>query len=68
MSYTEKMTEKVGKITEAFTEKLTEETLLIMWLESELKECRSELCLRCGKYRVTHDGTTECEIKGCRWL
>lgn len=68
MSYTEKMTEKVGQTTEAFTEKLTEETQLIMWLETELRDCRNELCLQCGGYKERSDGKTLCEKKDCRWL
>ena len=29
----------------------------------DLKDCRNELCLRCGKYKMAHKGACE----GCRW-
>ena len=30
---------------------------------SELRDCRNELCLRCGNYREKHLGACD----GCRW-
>lgn len=32
-------------------------------LLSELRDCRNELCLRCGSYREKHLGACD----GCRW-
>ena len=32
-------------------------------LISELRDCRNELCLRCGSYREKHLGACD----GCRW-
>ena len=32
-------------------------------LMSELRDCRNELCLRCGSYREKHLGACD----GCRW-
>ena len=32
-------------------------------LRKDLKDCRNELCLYCGKYRNAHLGA----CKGCRW-
>ncbi len=32
-------------------------------LQSELKTCRNELCLRCGNYREAHKGACD----GCRF-
>ena len=29
----------------------------------DLKDCRNELCLRCGEYRTRHLGSCD----GCRW-
>ena len=29
----------------------------------DLKDCRNELCLRCGQYKTAHLGSCE----GCRW-
>ena len=29
----------------------------------DLKDCRNELCLRCGNYREKHKGACD----GCRW-
>ena len=31
--------------------------------ESDLRDCRNELCLRCGNYREKHLGACD----GCRW-
>ena len=28
-----------------------------------LKDCRNELCIRCGEYRLRHQGACD----GCRW-
>ena len=32
-------------------------------LESELRDCRNELCLKCGAYHKAHEGACD----GCRW-
>ena len=32
-------------------------------LQSELTDCRNELCLKCGDYRREHEGA----CNGCRW-
>lgn len=32
-------------------------------LVSELRDCRNELCLRCGQYKTAHLGS----CNGCRW-
>lgn len=32
-------------------------------LKSELRDCRNELCLRCGQYKTAHLGS----CNGCRW-
>ena len=32
-------------------------------LKSDLKDCRNELCLRCGQYKTAHLGACD----GCRW-
>mgnify|MGYP007115356664 FL=1 len=32
-------------------------------LRTDLKDCRNELCLRCGQYKQKHLGACE----GCRW-
>ena len=32
-------------------------------LLSELRDCRNELCLRCGSYKQAHLGACD----GCRW-
>lgn len=32
-------------------------------LKSDLKDCRNELCLKCGQYRERHLGACD----GCRW-
>ena len=33
-------------------------------LRRDLKDCRNELCLRCGEYKRRHLGACD----GCRWL
>lgn len=35
----------------------------IQELCADLRTCRNELCLRCGKYREAHKGACD----GCRW-
>ena len=35
----------------------------VVSLEKELKNCRNELCLRCGSYREAHKGACD----GCRY-
>lgn len=32
-------------------------------LQTELRDCRNELCLRCGQYKTSHLGSCD----GCRW-
>ena len=32
-------------------------------LETDLKDCRNELCLKCGQYQTRHLGS----CNGCRW-
>ena len=32
-------------------------------LARDLKDCRNELCLRCGQYKTAHLGS----CNGCRW-
>ena len=32
-------------------------------LEREFRDCRNELCLRCGEYKTAHLGY----CNGCRW-
>lgn len=32
-------------------------------LETDLKDCRNELCLKCGQYQTKHLGS----CNGCRW-
>ena len=32
-------------------------------LKSDLKDCRNELCLKCGNYKQKHLGACD----GCRW-
>lgn len=32
-------------------------------LKADLKDCRNELCLRCGQYKQRHLGACD----GCRW-
>lgn len=35
----------------------------ILRLSRDLKDCRNELCLRCGDYKLAHKGACD----GCRW-
>ena len=32
-------------------------------LARDLKDCRNELCLKCGEYKQRHNGACD----GCRW-
>ena len=36
---------------------------LVCNLRSELKQCRNELCLKCGQYKEAHNGACD----GCRY-
>lgn len=33
-------------------------------LKKKYKDCRNELCLKCGEYKMRHKGACD----GCRWL
>lgn len=35
----------------------------IRQLRRDLKDCRNELCLKCGEYKNAHKGACD----GCRW-
>jgi hypothetical protein len=35
----------------------------VAWMESDLRDCVNELCLRCGSYQNEHLGACD----GCRW-
>ena len=35
----------------------------VLTLESDLRDCVNELCLKCGQYRTQHLGSCD----GCRW-
>lgn len=43
---------------------MSEELGKIKRLKRELKTCRNELCLYCGKYHDRHKGACD----GCRWF
>ena len=47
-------------LADAQIERLVEETER---LRRDLKDCRNELCLRCGAYKQRHLGACD----GCRW-
>jgi len=36
-----------------------EELAMIFRLRSELKNCRNELCLKCGNYKESHNGACD---------
>lgn len=48
---------------ENYKEAYEEERDLRIALLKELKDCRNELCLKCGNYKQKHLGTCD----GCRW-
>ena len=41
-----------------------EATMAIEKLSEDLKDCRNEMCLRCGEYTERHLGACD----GCRWM
>ena len=47
-------------LADAQIERLVKETER---LRRDLKDCRNELCLRCGQYKQRHLGACD----GCRW-
>ena len=57
-----------AKLIKSFTENtgaylLGEAMEKINMLRNELKNCRNELCLKCGNYREAHNGACD----GCRY-
>lgn len=40
-----------------------ESAMAIRSLLRDLKDCRNELCLKCGDYKLAHKGACD----GCRW-
>ena len=68
MSYTERIRKNTEEIVDSFTGCMSKELDLIKDLQSELCDCRNELCLKCGKYREREDGKSRCEWLECRWL
>ena len=51
--------EKLNHIKQLIIEMKAERDLLAR----DLKDCRNELCLRCGQYKTKHLGSCD----GCRW-
>ena len=55
---------EIAKMSEAgLAEFIYEQNKQILNLQSELKNCRNELCLKCGSYREAHLGACD----GCRY-
>ena len=50
-------------IPENYKEAYEEERDLRIALLKKLKDCRNELCLKCGNYKQKHLGACD----GCRW-
>lgn len=42
---------------------LVDADIYIAKIESDLEDCRNELCLYCGDYKMRHKGACD----GCRW-
>ena len=51
--------EEVNRVLETLTTARNE----LVELHRELKDCRNELCLRCGSYKQAHLGACD----GCKW-
>ena len=47
----------------ARTKLYAEAATAIRDLRRDLKDCRNELCLKCGNYKLAHKGACD----GCRW-
>ena len=65
------MSDVVGRVipvqkkdTKELLQTIVEDTVKVYRLRSELKNCRNELCLKCGAYRNAHKGACD----SCRWL
>ena len=54
---------KAADAIEALITALTASNQVIAKTSSELRDCRNELCLRCGEYKMRHKGACD----GCRW-
>lgn len=62
MDATTQLIEMRGHLDNAI--QLAEDTLkLARDIERDLRDCRNELCLKCGKYTESYKGA----CKGCRW-
>lgn len=54
----------IGKdLINAFNEGYAQGTADMAKLQSDLRDCRNELCLKCGEYKMAHKGACD----GCRW-
>lgn len=51
--------DEITRLQTAFLEKVA----ALDGLTKEFRDCRNELCLRCGQYVNAHNGACE----GCRW-
>ena len=63
--------ENIGKTVEAIDKTIARLKALALKmmaerdrLDSDLRDCKNELCLLCGRYKTRHNGSCD----GCRWL
>ena len=64
------MSDVVGRVipvqkkdTKELLQTIVEDTVKVYRLRSELKNCRNELCLKCGNYHESYAGACD----GCRY-
>ena len=55
--------DKVREANRRYREKHPDRANSYARIKRELNDCRNELCLRCGDYKMRHKGACE----GCRW-
>lgn len=54
---------KAQKLFDSTDKHLSRLQIKIEKLVSDYKDCRNELCLKCGDYKMRHNGACD----GCRW-
>lgn len=54
------------KDTKELLQTIIEDTVTVFRLRSELKNCRNELCLKCGNYHESYAGACDdCRYRHC---
>ena len=55
--------EKVNGCRAKLNEEAADAIEKLLQIETDLRDCRNELCIKCGQYQTKHLGS----CNGCRW-